>query len=122
MGRQYLPQSPISPHDGPMTPRAAAHPPGDLDPLIHEAARLAIVAALAQCRWATFGFLLQTTQLSRGNMSTHIARLVQAGYIEEEKEIIGRRPRTEYTLSQRGRTAYQAYCQAWQQLTGGGPD
>ena len=90
--------------------------PPQLDPLIHEAARLLIVSVLNQCAVASFGFLLQTTHLTRGNMSTHLAKLVDAGYIDEKKEIVGRRPRTEYSLTARGRTAFKRYRTDWQQV------
>lgn len=91
--------------------------PPQLDPLIHEAARLLIVSVLNQCEVASFGFLLQTTGLTRGNMSAHLAKLVEAGYISENKQIVGRRPRTEYSLMSRGKTAFRRYCTDWRQVT-----
>ena len=73
--------------------------PATLDPLVHEAARLAMVAALAACDRANFNFMLGVTGLTRGNFSTHMNRLVQAGYVEETKGYAGRRPLTEYRLT-----------------------
>ncbi|MBE3070877.1 MAG: transcriptional regulator [Planctomycetes bacterium] len=90
-----------------------------LDPLIHEAARLVIVSALAECDVADFNFLLGTTGLTRGNLSVHMSRLVAAGYVEETKEFVDRKPHTEYRLTAAGRGAFARYRKAWRQLTGG---
>lgn len=88
-----------------------------LDPLIHEAARLRLVAVLNECEVADFNFLLGVTRLSRGNLSTHMAKLVAARYVEERKEFIGRIPHTEYRLLGSGRTAYKNYLLEWKRLT-----
>ena len=101
-----------------MTPAAGAD--SGLDPLIHEAARLVIVSVLNECQVADFNFLLGTTGLTRGNLSVHMARLVAAGYVEEAKEFVDRKPHTEYRLTPAGRGAFKRYRKAWGQLTGGG--
>jgi len=90
-----------------------------LDGLIHEAARLVIVSVLNECETADFNFLLATTDLTRGNLSAHMKRLVDAGYVQERKEFLDRKPHTEYRLTRDGRRAFQAYKKAWRQLTGG---
>jgi len=90
---------------------------GGLDPLIHEASRLVIVSVLSECETADFSFLLGTTNLTRGNLSSHMARLVGAGYVEETKEFVERKPHTEYRLTPRGREAYRRYRKAWRQVT-----
>jgi DNA-binding HxlR family transcriptional regulator len=98
-------------------------PPGgadSLDPLIHESARLALVSVLNECQVVDFNFLLGTTALTRGNLSTHMARLVAAGYVQETKEFIDRKPHTEYRLTPMGRTAFKQYREAWRRLTAGG--
>ena len=69
---------------------------GGIDPLIHEASRLLIVSVLNECDVADFTFLLATTALTRGNLSTHVARLVKAGYVGEKMEIVPRKSHTEY--------------------------
>jgi DNA-binding MarR family transcriptional regulator len=92
---------------------------GPLDPLIHEAARLTIVSVLAECDVADFNFMLAATQLTRGNLSTHIAKLVAAGYVDETKEFVDRKPHTEYRLTAAGRAAFKRYKAAWQRLAGG---
>jgi DNA-binding transcriptional ArsR family regulator len=91
----------------------------ELDPLIHEAARLRIVAVLADVEAADFNFLLDATALTRGNLSTHMAKLVVAGYVDEKKGYEGRIPRTEYRLAPSGVAAYRAYQRSWAKLTGG---
>ena len=100
-----------------MTPAAGTDP--GLDPLIHEAARLVIVSVLNECQVADFNFLLGTTGLTRGNLSVHMARLVAAGYVEEAKEFVDRKPHTEYRLTTAGRGAFKRYRKAWRQVTGG---
>lgn len=102
-----------------MSPRKVAVPGQPLDPLIHESSRLVIVSVLAECDVADFNFLLDTTGLTRGNLSTHMARLVAAGYVEETKEFVDRKPHTEYRLSPAGRAAYKRYREAWRRLTAG---
>jgi len=90
-----------------------------LDLVIHEASRLLIVSVLNECEAADFNFLLGTTKLTRGNLSTHMARLLSAAYVEEKKEFVDRKPHTEYRLTPAGRYAYQRYRKAWTQLTKG---
>ena len=88
-----------------------------LDPLIHEAARLLIVSVLNECDTADFNFLLHSTDLTRGNLSTHMAKLVKGGYVEEHKNFVDRKPHTEYRLTRMGRAAFRAYRKAWRRLT-----
>ena len=90
-----------------------------LDPLIHETSRLLIVSVLNECAAADFNFLLRTTGLTRGNLSTHVARLVAAGYVDERKEFVDRKPHTEYQLTAAGRAAFVTYRAAWKRLTNG---
>ncbi len=96
-----------------------AAPSGVLDPLIHESSRLVIVAVLSEAEWLDFNFLLAASGLTKGNFSTHIARLVTAGYVEELKEFVERKPRTSYRLTKTGRAAYRRYQTTWRKLTGG---
>jgi len=88
-----------------------------LDPVIHEAARLQLVAVLNECECADFNFLLGLTGLSRGNLSAHMAKLVTAEYVEEKKEFVGKLPHTEYRLGDKGRKAYRLYLDAWKKIT-----
>ena len=100
-----------------MSANAAVENGNGLDPLIHEAARLQLVAVLNECATADFNFLLGVTGLTRGNLSTHMAKLVAGGYVEEKKEFVNRLPHTEYRLSPQGRKAYKQYLDAWNKIT-----
>jgi DNA-binding MarR family transcriptional regulator len=98
-------------------PPASASAP--LDPLIHEASRLVIVSVLNACESADFNFLLGTTGLTRGNLSTHMAKLVFAGYVDENKQFVNRKQLTQYHLTPTGRAAYTKYRADWTSLTSG---
>jgi len=97
----------------------AAQTEMNLDPLIHESNRLKIMSVLAECEVADFGFILNAAALTRGNLSSHMAKLVQAGYIDEKKDFVERKPHTEYRLTPEGRNAYTKYCKQWHSITGG---
>ncbi len=84
-----------------------------LDRLIHEPARLAILTALSACRKADFMYLLRLTGLTRGNLSTHLTKLEDAGLVGIEKRFVGRKPNTLVALTRRGRTAVERH---WQRL------
>lgn len=80
-----------------------------LDRLIHEPARLALVATLYVVDSADFTYLATRTHLTDGNLSSHLSKLEQAGYVDVEKGFEGRRPRTTYTLTRAGREAFHRY-------------
>ena len=81
----------------------------ELDRLIHEPARLLIVALLSVIESADFTFLMQQTGLTWGNLSSHMSKLEEAGYIEVEKTFKGKRPNTMMRLTETGRDAFRAY-------------
>lgn len=81
----------------------------DVDRLIHEPARLAIVALLYVVKRADFVFLQRQTGLTPGNLSAHLAKLEAAGYVELVKEFVGKTPRTVVSLTPEGRDAFRAY-------------
>jgi len=89
----------------------------ELDDLIHVAARLRIIAILNECDQAEFMFLLAASGLTRGNLATHLAKLVEAGYILEDKRFVERRPCTTYRMSEKGRKAYAQYLDTWRLIT-----
>lgn len=80
-----------------------------LDRLIHEPARLVLMANLAVVDEADFVYLSRQTGFTAGNISSHMARLENAGYVELEKGFAGRRPRTVYRLTAAGREAFERY-------------
>ncbi len=81
----------------------------DLDRLIHERVRLAIVSALAVTPSLTFNDLKQILSTTDGNLSVHARKLEDGGYLECRKSFAGRVPRTEYRLTDRGREALARY-------------
>ena len=83
--------------------------PGAIDRLIHEPARLLIVSYLAVVESADFLFLMRQTGLTFGNLSSHMSRLEEAGYIKVEKRFKGRKPNTILSLTARGRKAFEQY-------------
>ena len=84
-------------------------PPVDPDRLVHEPGRLAVLAVLNAVEEADFVFLLQQTGLTRGNLSSHTAKLEDAGYIDINKTFVGKVPRTVYQLTKAGQAALSSY-------------
>ncbi len=82
-----------------------------VDRLIHEPARLQIVSWLSVLAEADFLFLLQQTGQTRGNLSSHVSKLEQAGYVDVDKSFVGKIPRTVYRLTASGREAFESYKQ-----------
>lgn len=83
--------------------------PDDIDAVIHERVRLAIVSALAVAPELSFNELKSTLGLSDGNLSAHAKHLQQAGYIEIAKTFKGRRPHTTMRLTPAGHDAFRGY-------------
>lgn len=87
-----------------------------LDKLLHEPARLSIVACLAVVEEADFVFLQAQTGMTGGNLSSHVKKLEQAGYVSIHKEFQDSKPRTSLMLTQEGRIAFASYLQAMRGL------
>jgi DNA-binding MarR family transcriptional regulator len=85
----------------------------NLDKLVHEPARLAILTALDACESADFLFLQRLTGLSKGNLSAHLTKLEGAGLIEVERRFVHKRPNTMLHITAQGRTAISRH---WQRL------
>jgi DNA-binding MarR family transcriptional regulator len=81
----------------------------DLDRVIHEPARLMIVATLYVVKEADFLYLHRQTELTKGNLSSHLAKLEEAGYVKIEKTFRGKIPFTLCGLTKKGRAAFEAY-------------
>jgi DNA-binding MarR family transcriptional regulator len=81
----------------------------DLDKLIHERTRLALVSTLAAHPKLTFNDLKSLLSISDGNLSAHARKLEDAGYIVCSKSFEGRLPRTDYSLTEAGRAALDKY-------------
>jgi DNA-binding MarR family transcriptional regulator len=85
------------------------HPIAGIDRLIHEPARLMIIAYLYVVECADFLFLMHQTGLTPGNLSSHTSKLETAGYVEIVKEFKHRKPHTMLRLTDAGREAFQEY-------------
>jgi len=81
----------------------------ELDRLIHEPARMMIVALLAGVEECDFLFLLNETGLNKGNLSSHLTKLEEAGYVEITKTFRGKVPQTLVRLTRSGRAAFDEY-------------
>ena len=81
----------------------------DLDRVVHEPARLMIVTILSVVEAADFVYLLHETELNKGTLSSHLARLEESGYVEIEKTYRGKVPRTLLRLTPAGRVAFEDY-------------
>jgi DNA-binding transcriptional ArsR family regulator len=81
----------------------------ELDRLIHEPARLLIVTILSTVESADFLFLQRETDLTKGNLSSHLSKLESAGYVSIEKTYKGKLPLTVCKLSESGRAAFDEY-------------
>ena len=90
-----------------------------IDRVVHEPARLKIMAYLSVVKSADFVFLLTRTGLTYGNLSSHMSKLEDAGYIEVDKEIKDKRPHTMLSLTNQGRSAFENYHQIMLELLDG---
>lgn len=81
----------------------------ELDPLLHSQLRLAIVSILLSVKEADFAFLKEKTEATSGNLSVQIEKLAEAEYIAVRKEIVGKKPRTTCSLTEKGREALDEY-------------
>lgn len=88
----------------------------DLDETIHGRIRLGIMAYLSGVDRASFGELKARTGATDGNLSTHMRKLEEAGYVAVDKRFEGRRPLTEARLTDAGRTAWIGYLDAMKAL------
>ncbi len=82
---------------------------GSVDRLIHEPGRLMLVALLYVVEGADFLYLLNESGMTKGNLSSHLAKLEQAGYIEIVKSFRGKVPHTLVRLTTEGRGAFERY-------------
>ena len=95
---------------------AELQPLGEINRVIHEPARLMILAYLYVVESADFLFLKNQTGLTGGNLSSHLSKLEAAGYVEVKKEFVDKIPRTLLRLSDKGRDAIRTYRQNLKQV------
>lgn len=96
-------------------------PLAEIDRVIHEPARLAILGLLSAVDSSDFLFVQNQTGLTGGNLSSHMTRLEEAGYVEVTKEFVDRIPRTLLRATKKGRAALRQYKRTMQQVLKGLP-
>ena len=80
-----------------------------LDEVIHQKVRLGIMSALMARGDADFRFLKETLSVTDGNLSIHLSKLEDAGYVVSAKAFLRKKPHTTYAPTEAGRTAFHAY-------------
>lgn len=108
-----------------ITPEAGsegAQPIPNIDRLVHEPARLMILAHLYVVESADFLFMMRQTGLTWGNLSSHMSKLEAAGYIDVQKGFKGKKPHTMLRITDEGRAALREYQESMRQVLGELPD
>ncbi len=93
-----------------------------IDRLIHEPARLTILANLYVVKEVDFIFLKNQTEMTWGNLSSHLSKLEEAGYVSVKKEIAGKKTKTRIKLTEEGRGAFREYRQKMDSFLKGLPE
>ena len=102
--------------------RRGTHPLADIDRVVHGPARLMVMTSLYVLESADFVFLVNLTGLTWGNLSSHLTRLEEAGYVNIEKKIVGKRVNTMVSMTDAGRDAFSAYKRQMQEALEDLPD
>jgi DNA-binding MarR family transcriptional regulator len=89
---------------------------GDSDRLVYERIRLGILSALSVNESMSFAELKELLKTSDGNLSTHARKLEDAGYIACKKEFADRVPKTEYSMTAKGKRAFNRHLQHMESL------
>jgi len=100
----------------------AYYPQAEIDAVIHSPARLKVMMYLYVVESTDFVYLVRLTGLTPGNLSSHLGKLEEAGYVAIEKEFKGKKPLTMVRLSAQGREAFRAYKESMQQILADLPD
>ncbi len=85
----------------------------ELDPNVHQPARLRMLMVLSGVASADFEFLRTALDLTKGNLSSHMAKLEGAGYVKVTKSFRGKLPHTSYSMTAKGKRALAKY---WEEL------
>jgi len=92
----------------------------DIDEVIHGRVRLGVMAYLSSAEMADFNTLKARLQVTDGNLSVHLRKLEDAGYISVEKSFVGRKPLTQVSVTREGQAAFLRYLDAICKLVGDG--
>jgi predicted ArsR family transcriptional regulator len=87
-----------------------------VDELLLSKIRLGAIAELLTSEWVSFAALQRAIDTTNGNLGAHLATLVEAGYVSEEKTFVARRPQTRYRLTKTGRSAFVKHVAEMQAL------
>ena len=90
-----------------------------LDRVIHEPARLMIMTVLYAVSEADFIYLQNECGLTQGNLSSHLAKLEEAKYVDVEKKFKGKYPLTICSLTSKGRKSFEEYARIMRAATQG---
>lgn len=101
---------------------SGSHPLANIDRIIHAPARLMVMTYLYVVESADFIFLLQLTGLTWGNLSSHLGKLEDEGYVEIEKTFVKKKSHTMIKLTAKGRSAFKEYKRGLQQVLEELPD
>lgn len=93
---------------------------GKLDDVIHGRVRLGVMAYLADAEAADFTELKTLLEVTQGNLSVHLRKLEEAGYVSIDKSFLDRKPLTRVRMTEQGRVAFAAYLEAIAKLVGDG--
>ena len=87
-----------------------------LDRVIHEKGRLAIMSLLAATESLGFKELKEQLRMTDGNLCVHMRTLEESGYVSVRKSFVNRKPRTEYSLTPSGRQAFRQYIETLEEI------
>ncbi len=88
----------------------------NINRVVHEPVRLAILKILTSVKEVDFNFLLTTLGVTKGNLATHINKLETTGLVEVKKEFRGKIPHTSYRITKTGRRQFQKYWENMREL------
>jgi DNA-binding transcriptional ArsR family regulator len=91
----------------------------EIDKAIHEPARLMVIAYLSVVESADFIFLLSQTGLTQGNLSFHLSKLEESGYVKINKKFINKRPQTLLSLTDKGNKNLKNYLKTMKSIIDG---
>lgn len=87
-----------------------------MDDLLLSKIRLGVIAELLASESVSFGELRRATRTTNGNLGAHLAKLLEGGYVAEQKTFVNRRPQTRYSLTETGRSALKRHLREMQAL------
>ena len=87
-----------------------------MDDLLLSKIRLGVIAELLASDSVSFSELQRATKTTNGNLGAHLAKLLEGGYVAEQKRFVNRRPQTRYSLTETGRTAFKRHVREMQAL------